>query len=435
MVYAGADPVTGKDIYLTESTGDEAKVEEIRTRLLAQVDRQRHAATKASLAYTLDEWLPVHEAKDSTIDNYRLLIEGTIKPALGAEPISRIGPRLLERFYAELRRCKARCAGRAYIEHRLVGDHECRVVRHRRKPGRPSAKSIAEHDCAASRCQVIECQPHQCEPLSPSTVRQIHGIIHLALAAAVRWEWIDNNGALLAKKPRQTPSKPRPPSATEAARIVAAAFEEDEGWGTLIWLKMATGARRGELLALRWHDTHLDLGELQIRRGYTRRNGKTRESTRDASDAAHRLDGETVELLRAHRRRREQSAEYLGSTLDESSYVFSYEADHSRPCNPDGISHKYARLCARLGIDSHLHTLRHYSATELLSSGVDLRTVAGRLGHGSGGATTLRVYAAWVPESDRRAAETLAGRMKSSRVSGQAAQPATPATTQPGAEG
>ncbi len=42
-----------------------------------------------------------------------------------------------------------------------------------------------------------------------------------------------------------------------------------------------------------------------------------------------------------------------------------------------------------------------------LSAGVDLRTVAGRLGHGGGGATTLRVYAAWVSESDRRAAEIL----------------------------
>ena len=64
------------------------------------------------------------------------------------------------------------------------------------------------------------------------------------------------------------------------------------------------------------------------------------------------------------------------------------------------------------GIDSHLHALRHYSATELLTAGVDLRTVAGRLGHGGGGATTLRVYAAWVGEADRRASEILGSRMK-----------------------
>jgi len=43
---------------------------------------------------------------------------------------------------------------------------------------------------------------------------------------------------------------------------------------------------------------------------------------------------------------------------------------------------------------TRLHSLRHYSATELVAAGVDLRTVAGRLGHGSSGATTLKVYAA-----------------------------------------
>jgi len=64
-----------------------------------------------------------------------------------------------------------------------------------------------------------------------------------------------------------------------------------------------------------------------------------------------------------------------------------------------------------LGIDTVLHALRHYSATELISAGVDIRTVAGQLGHGGGGATTLRVYAAWSSESDQRAAAALSGRM------------------------
>jgi integrase len=130
------------------------------------------------------------------------------------------------------------------------------------------------------------------------------------------------------------------------------------------------------------------------------------------------LDAGTVELLRAHRRRYEEQVGALGATPDESAFVFSYEADHSRACNPDGITHRYARMCAGLGIESHLHTLRHYSATELVSAGVDVRTVAGRLGHGGGGSTTLKVYAAWVAESDRRAADILAGRLRRPRSGG-----------------
>jgi NUDIX domain/Bacterial regulatory proteins, gntR family len=57
---------------------------------------------------------------------------------------------------------------------------------------------------------------------------------------------------------------------------------------------------------------------------------------------------------------------------------------------------------------TRIHALRHYSATELLSVGVDLRTVTGRPGHASGSATTLRFYAAWVEKVDRAAAGTIA---------------------------
>ena len=68
-------------------------------------------------------------------------------------------------------------------------------------------------------------------------------------------------------------------------------------------------------------------------------------------------------------------------------------------------------MCARLGWEMNLHQLRHYSATELIAAGVDVRTVAGRLGHGGGGATTLRVYSAWMSEADQKAAGTFTVRM------------------------
>jgi hypothetical protein len=223
LVYAGVDPVTGKDSYLTESTTDEKKIPEIRTRLLAQVDRQRNAATKATLAYTLDEWLQVHEADENTVDNYRGLIERTIKApaagggqALGDVPISKLGARDLERFYAQLRRCSVRCNGKLFTEHRVEGPHVCRTVRHRWPPGRPSAKARAAHNCEAAGCRVTECGPHICRPLSRSTVRQIHAIISGALAAAKRWDWIPTNPAADAKRPRQEPSKPAPPTADAA---------------------------------------------------------------------------------------------------------------------------------------------------------------------------------------------------------------------------
>ncbi len=175
---------------------------------------------------------------------------------------------------------------------------------------------------------------------------------------------------------------------------------------------MLSGARRGELLALRWRDVLLDDGVLEIRRNYTRRNGKSREKdTKTHRIRRIALDLDTIELLRCLRARYEERCAQLDIKPSAAAYLFSYAPDNSRPCNPDGISHRYERMCAALNIDSHLHTLRHYSATELIAAGVDLRTVAGRLGHAGGGTTTLRVYAAWVAESDKRAADVLAGKM------------------------
>jgi len=55
----------------------------------------------------------------------------------------------------------------------------------------------------------------------------------------------------------------------------------------------------------------------------------------------------------------------------DHAFLFSYELQHDRPCNPHGVSHRYGTMCAKLDIDGHLHALRHYAATELLSAGVD----------------------------------------------------------------
>jgi DNA-binding transcriptional ArsR family regulator len=98
--------------------------------------------------------------------------------------------------------------------------------------------------------------------------------------------------------------------------------------------------------------------------------------------------------------------------LSPDAFVFSLAPDHSEFLAPDSVSQRYSKAAARLGIDPHLHNLRHYSATELIAAGVDIRTVAGRLGHG-GGTTTLRVYTAFVSESDQRVAQTLFARLPS----------------------
>jgi integrase len=211
--------------------------------------------------------------------------------------------------------------------------------------------------------------------------------------------------------PVPTP-QPDPPTVEQAARIVDAAWGQDDAWGTLVWLVMVTGVRRAELLALRWSDVDLTAGVLTVPRNYVRAKGRSVEKdTKTHQMRRLALDPAAVEVLAEHRVRYESLCREVDADPQASAFLFPHRPGHDRPYDPSAVTHRYARMCAELGIDSHLHALRHYSATELLSAGVDLRTVAGRLGHAGGGATTLRVYAAWVGESDRRAAELLGGRM------------------------
>ncbi|HEX4361410.1 MAG TPA: tyrosine-type recombinase/integrase [Pseudonocardia sp.] len=123
-----------------------------------------------------------------------------------------------------------------------------------------------------------------------------------------------------------------------------------------------------------------------------------------------------------HRSRCEQRAAALGIVLTGDEFVFSPTPDGSQHLKPASLGQRYGRLAIRLGIKTSLHKLRHYSATELIKAGVDIRTVAGRLGHGGGGATTLRIYTAWVSESDQRASLSLHAVMPARPVAAQGPQ-------------
>lgn len=144
--------------------------------------------------------------------------------------------------------------------------------------------------------------------------------------------------------------------------------------GTLVWVVMVTGLRRAELLALRWADFDLDRGTLYVRRNHVRvarRNVEKDTKTHRARRLA--IDETTVQILGMHRQRYEERCREISLKPSPTAYLFSYSPTIDRPCDPSGVTHRYGRMCRRVGIDSHLHALRHYSATELLATGVDRR--------------------------------------------------------------
>jgi integrase len=175
---------------------------------------------------------------------------------------------------------------------------------------------------------------------------------------------------------------------------------------------MVTGSRRGEMVALRWTHVDLDRGTVTVQRSVAlTRRGLVEKGTKSSQGRGVSLDDQTVEFLRAHRSRVESRCAALGVRAPIDGFV-SQDPDGTRPLLPRSVSQRYRRMATRLGLRStRLHALRHYTATELLAAGADLRTVAGRLGHSDSGATTLRVEAGRVTEADRHAANLLASLM------------------------
>lgn len=246
------------------------------------------------------------------------------------------------------------------------------------------------------------------DDLAPSHVRQIHTIIHNAFSRGLRWGWIEVNPASAASPPSAPRQEIRPPDAAHVLAAIAAAQPE---LSMFLRLTAVAGSRRGEVTALRWSDLDLEGGELLLARSaYKHRDsGEIRvKDTKGHSARRIALDDATVQALRAHRVRAAEIADIVGVELGSDAYVFSPESDGSEPWDPYHWTSAWRRLRDKLKLPPHirLHDLRHFAATQLLASGVDVRTVAGRLGHANA-ATTLNIYSHFVPAADRAAATKL----------------------------
>jgi integrase len=273
------------------------------------------------------------------------------------------------------------------------------------RPARRARPADPGHDCARSGCA-----PHTCRPMSTATIRQIHAILSGAFSTAVRWEWMDRNPAATAKLPRARPRTATSPDPADVAKVIAAARASGQDLLALyLWLAAVTGARRGELCALHWADLDLQRGVIRIAHSYSVAGGtKVRKDTKTHQDRSLAIDEITATVLAERRQVLAHQVGQVGVELPQDSYVFCPDPFSEQPWNPDWVTHKVTKIARTAGVALNIKALRHYSASQLLAGGIDLRNTAARLGHGGGGATTLRHYADPISEVDRRAAAYLA---------------------------
>jgi integrase len=400
-VYAGIDPVTGRERRLKRTVKTEAKAAQELANLLNAVEAGRTPEDSATMGVVLDRYLEVTDLAVSTRVTHESYIRRVIRPVLGDVKIRKIGPDSLDALYAHLRRCSRLCARLPKVEHFADGPHECDE----------RCGPLRDHRTGRPHACDERCRLHQCTPLSPASIVKVNAIISAALNLAVRYEWIDRNPAERATVPKLTKRDPDPPSPREAARLLNEVFGKDEEFGLFLWVAITTGARRGEVLALREDRFDFEAQTVRFSKNYLVKDGQRIEkSPKTGRGRIVSLDPLTCELVEGFLTQRRDAAGAVGVSVPTDAFVFSPDPAGAVPWNPDTMTHRHERYAASVGISSSLKELRHYSATQLLSSGVDLRTVAGRLGH-SEGSTTLNFYAQFVQPADQQAARVVSGQL------------------------
>ncbi|MBE9926242.1 tyrosine-type recombinase/integrase [Cellulosimicrobium cellulans] len=105
--------------------------------------------------------------------------------------------------------------------------------------------------------------------------------------------------------------------------------------GGLFAVALASGMRRGELLALRWDDVDLDGGVLAVERAVTVVNcGRTYDTPKNHERRTVKLDADTVARLRALRREQVGARLAFGKAWQGTEGLV-FTSEDGRPLDPD----------------------------------------------------------------------------------------------------
>ncbi len=242
-----------------------------------------------------------------------------------------------------------------------------------------------------------------------TTVRRVHAMVSAALHQAEWWDMVEANVARRATPPPVHAAEVKARSPDEVRALITGAEKLEPMLAALLLISALTGARRGEICALRWSDVDTEAGRLRISGSiYTVAGGGVGEKgTKTHQVRTISLDPLALETLRRHRADVDDLADRLDLDVPDDAFVFSRSPQGAEPVHPDLVTRFVKKAAAAAGLDGvHLHTLRHFSATQLIAGGVDVRTAANRLGHRDA-SVTLRVYSHAIEAQDKDAAALL----------------------------
>jgi len=245
--------------------------------------------------------------------------------------------------------------------------------------------------------------------LSAKTILEHHRLISTVLDQAEKEGLVPFNIAHKAMLPKQKKREVNYFQPEQVEAIRDALEQEPIKWRTITHLFLITGARRGEILGLKWDRVDFEGNRIHIcnnvlysaDRGIYESTPKT-----DTSNRFITLPLETMKLLRKYRAWQNEERLRLGEYCQPQGFVFSQ--DNGRPMHPDSVTDWLKKFSKRHGLPHvNPHAFRHTMASMLYFNGVDSVSISKRLGHAQV-STTANIYAHVMEEADQRNADILA---------------------------
>ncbi|MDO5585903.1 MAG: tyrosine-type recombinase/integrase [Clostridia bacterium] len=244
--------------------------------------------------------------------------------------------------------------------------------------------------------------------LSAKTVIEHHRLISTVLEQAVKECLVPFNVASRAILPKVKKKNVNYFQPDEIYAIREAIETEPLKWKTLIHLLLITGARRGELLGLKWDKIDFENKTLYICNNilYSPDVGVYEDTPKTETSKRHiALPTETIALLKQYKK--EQYAEQLRMGIKNCRSGFVFCQYDGKPMHPDSVTDYLKKFSKRNNLP-HInpHAFRHTMASILYYNGVDSVSISKRLGHAQV-STTANIYAHVMEEADKRNAEVL----------------------------
>lgn len=335
----GYDPLTGKQVQRSVYAPTQAEARKKLSQAVADIDEGTYTEpSRLTLGQWLDMWFKDYTAdlKPQTLKSYETHIRVNIKPYIGNIKLSALTAHDIQALYNQLSR------------------------------GTPEKK-----------------------PLSPKTIKNLHGVLHKALQQAVELFLIRVNTSDPCKLPRVQKADIAP--LNEYA--IKAFLEAIQGhpYEALFIVDVFTGMRQSEIIGLTWDCIDFDKGTIRIYRQLQKVKGEYIFTTLK-NDKARRITPAPYVMQTLKRLQTMQYAQRLkaGSAWQSGGFVFTDAlGGHLKHVT---VYKNFKRIAESIGIPAaRFHDLRHTFAVASLQMGDDVKTVQENLGHHTA-AFTLDVY-------------------------------------------